>query len=61
MGEFMSRMLVDKMGGRRMKGTCRCRNIDWIKPLARIKYHFTHFGPEVCPDCHQEIKWEEEE
>ena len=39
------------------EGKCRCPEIDWIKPLDRVLHHFTHFGPEICPDCKTEIDW----
>ena len=39
-----------------MHGACRCTD-EWRKPLQRVvKHHLIH-GPEVCPDCREEIHW----
>jgi len=39
-----------------MHGACRCTTL-WRKPLQRIVKHHLIFGPEVCPDCFEEIHW----
>ena len=39
-----------------MHGACRCTDL-WRKPLQRIVKHHQIYGPEVCPDCHEDIHW----
>ena len=50
---------MEKLGGRIMDilhGACACTE-QWRKPLQRIIKHHTIHGPEICPDCKNEIHW----
>jgi len=39
-----------------MYGICQCID-DWRKPKSRILKHLEDFGPEICPNCDDEINW----